>query len=119
MATFPVLSTGAVAQYPLSRGTSFLVDVVRFLDGSDQRCLSRGRALRRWSIQLSKMTEQELSSLEQFFDANQGNFGKFDFVDPFTGETIPNCRIADSKMVTEYLNTRDGAAILSIVENYA
>ena len=63
MATFPILSTGAITQYPLSKGTSFLVDVVRFLDGTDQRCLSRGKRLRRWAIQLSKLTEPELAAL--------------------------------------------------------
>ena len=30
MAAFPILSTGAVAQYPLARGTNFIVDIVRF-----------------------------------------------------------------------------------------
>ena len=60
MAAFPILSTGAVAQYPLARGTNFIVDIVRFLDGSEQRSLTRGRAQRRWVIQLSKVTEAEL-----------------------------------------------------------
>ena len=119
MATFPILSTGAIAQYPLAKGTSFLVDVVPFLDGSDQRCLSRGKGLRRWVVQLSRMTELELAAVEEFFDANQGNFGQFEFVDPFTGETIPNCRLADPKVVTEYLTVGNGSTTFSIVENHA
>jgi Conserved hypothetical protein 2217 (DUF2460) len=117
MAAFPILSTGAVAQYPLARGTNFIVDIVRFLDGSEQRSLTRARAQRRWVIQLSKVTEAELASIEQFFDTNQGNFGSFDFIDPFSGETVRNCRISDPKIITEYLAARNGSTIVSIVEN--
>lgn len=118
MATFPILSTGSITQYPLSKGTGFSVDVTRFLDGSDQRCLARGKRLRRWAIQLSKLTEPELADLEQFFEQSQGNFGHFEFVDPLTGETVPNCRLANPTIVTEYLAAGNGSASLSVVENY-
>jgi hypothetical protein len=35
MATFPLLSTGAVAQYPLVRSTDYAVEIVDFLDGTN------------------------------------------------------------------------------------
>src|SRR5689334_14065483 len=103
MPTFPLLSTGAVAQYPLSRLTSYATDVIQFLDGSQQRCLTRGKKLRRWQISLSQLNETELSLLEQFFDSTQGNFSVFTFTDPFTGDLVPNCRLLNPSIVTQYL----------------
>lgn len=114
--TFPLLSTGAVAQYPLSRGTSYDVDVVQFLDGSQQRCLVRGRKLRRWLISLAQLGESELASVEQFFDSVQGNAELFTFVDPLTNESVPNCRISNPSILTQYVAVGSGSAAIWIEE---
>ncbi len=119
MSTFPLLSTGAVAQYPLARSSSYAVEAIKFLDGSQQRCLTRGKTLRRWLIALQQLSEIELSQLEQFFDAMQGSFGTFTFSDPFTGQAVPNCRINNPAVVTEYLASGNGKAALLIEEIYA
>jgi hypothetical protein len=116
MTTFPLLSTGAVAQYPLSRGTSYDVDVVRFLDGSQQRCLIRGKQLRRWLISLAQLEENELANVEQFFDAMQGNAELFAFIDPFTNEPVPNCRISNPSILTQYVAVGSGSAAIWIEE---
>jgi hypothetical protein len=116
MTTFPVLSTGAVAQYPLSRGTSYHVDTVRFMDGSRQQCLVLGKRLRRWLISLSQLNELELASLEQFFDNVQGNAQLFTFVDPLSGESVPNCRLGNSSMLTQYNAMGSGSAAIWIEE---
>jgi hypothetical protein len=116
MATFPLLSTGAVAQYPLSRGTSYDVDTVRFLDGSEQRCLVRGKRLRRWLISLSQLNESELASVEQFFDSVQGNAEFFTFVDPVTNESVLNCRISNPFILTQYTALESGSASIWIEE---
>lgn len=116
MVTFPLLSTGAVAQYPLSRGTSYDVDIVRFLDGSQQRCLVRGRKLRRWLISLSQLSESELASVEQFFDTVQGNAELFTFIDPMTSESVPNCRLSNSSVVTQYATVGSGSTSIWIEE---
>jgi hypothetical protein len=116
MATFPLLSTGAVAQYPLSRGTSYDVDIVRFLDGSEQRCLVRGRKLRRWLISLAQLNETELADIEQFFDEAQGNAQLFTFIDPLTNEGVPNCRISNPSLATQYTSSGNGSASLWIEE---
>jgi hypothetical protein len=116
MTTFPLLSTGAVAQYPLSRGTSHDVDIVRFLDGSQQRCLVRGKKLRRWLISLAQLEENELANVEQFFDAMQGNTELFTFIDPVTNEPIPNCRISNPSVLTQYAAVGNGSAAIWIEE---
>ena len=43
MSAFPKLKTGAVAQYPASRALSQATEVVRFLDGTEQRYRAAGR----------------------------------------------------------------------------
>jgi hypothetical protein len=116
MATFPLLSTGAVAQYPFSRGTSYNVEVIQFLDGSDQRCLTRGKKLRRWLVSLQQLNESELSQLEQFFDLVQGDFGRFTFLDPVTGESVANCRVSNPSVVTQYLWAGSGGGAIWIEE---
>lgn len=116
MASFPVLSTGAVGQYPMAKGVSYNVEVIRFMDGSDQRYLTRGKPLRRWLIKLEQLTETELGQLERFFESAQGNFGSFEFPDPFSGETVPNCRIVDPYLLTEYAAVGTGTTALVVEE---
>lgn len=117
MVSFPLLSTGAVAQYPLTRGTSFAVETILFLDGTGQRSMTRGKKLRRWQVSLSQLDEAELQSVEQFFEGVQGNFGVFTFVDPYTGESVPNCRLSNPSVVTQYLASGSGKATVWIEES--
>jgi hypothetical protein len=103
MPTFPLLNTGAVAQYPLPLTYTWPVEVIRFIDGSDQRFLVRGKTLRSWHVQLSALREDEIFALEQFMEAVQGQYTLFNFPDPYSGETVPNCRLGSSDLSTEYL----------------
>ena len=68
MATFPVLKTGAVAQYPLERGVRFSTQAVRFMDGSRQRFRLYGPGLRRWTLKLDLLDEQELGAVISFVE---------------------------------------------------
>lgn len=88
MATFPTLRTGAVAQYPLKKTTTFQTQAVRFLDGSRQTFRILG-ALRSWSVQLSLLDERELGSVIAF--AEQQGTAPFAFRDPVTGVTVATC----------------------------
>jgi hypothetical protein len=116
MATFPTLSTGAVAQYPLGMGSSYAVETIQFLDGSQQRCLTRGKKLRRWVVRLEQLSELELAQIEEFFDVMQGDYGVFTFTDPFTGAVVNNCRLSSSTAATEYLGLGSGRTALVIEE---
>ncbi len=68
MATFPVLKTGAVAQYPLGFGVRYSTHAVRFLDGSQQKYALIGTGLRRWTISLDLLDEQELGAVIAFVE---------------------------------------------------
>lgn len=103
MVAFPLLSSGAITQYPTDFSTGRSVGLIRFLDGSDQRFLRNSRRLRRWKVELSLLTESEIACLRDFFKAQKGSFSSFNFTDPATSAQIPNCRIANSVMISEYL----------------
>ncbi|MGA7411698.1 MAG: hypothetical protein WBW33_14560 [Bryobacteraceae bacterium] len=118
MATFPALSSGAIAQYPMPAYVARTTQVVRFLDGSDQRCIVRARPVRWWVVKLSLLNDVELALLEGFFTEEQGGFGLFDFPDPFSGQTITNCRLATSALETLYEGPDQGSTELTIMECY-
>jgi hypothetical protein len=116
MAEFPLLSTGAVAQYPVSRASTYATEVIQFVDGSQQRCMSRGKLLRRWQLTLTQLSDAELLAIEHFFESAQGNFGLFTFTDPITGNSVPNCRLQDPYILTQYLAVGNGSAVVVIEE---
>ena len=102
MGSFPLLSTGAVTQYPLEIATGQGIQVVRFLDGTDQRYRMQGRMFRRWQIHLSLLNESETHALEAFFMAQLGGYSTFVFPDPYSGTEVANCRFAEDNFLSEY-----------------
>ena len=90
MATFPILKTGAVAQYPLACGVRFSTQAVRFMDGSQQRFRLIGTGLRRWTMKLDLLDEQELGAVIAFVE-QQGS-AVFAFTDPADGRQRCNLR---------------------------
>ncbi len=116
MLTFPTLSTGAVAQYPLPVSYTSPVEIVRFIDGTDQRYLSRGQTLRSWHVQLSFVNEDEIRQIERFFESLQGQYALFAFPDPYSGQIVLNCVMGQSALVTDYLATDLASANFWVVE---
>ncbi len=89
MANFPTLKTGAIAQYPLAVKFRYSTQAVQFLDGSRQTFRLYPAGLRRWSVQLAGLDDQELDLLISFVEAQGG--APFSFTDPVTGATVANC----------------------------
>jgi hypothetical protein len=117
--TFPLLSSGAVAQYSLPVVTGQAVQTIRFLDGADQRYLIQGRTFRQWEIQLTLLKDSEIAQLQTFFDEQQGDYGLFDFPDPISGETISNCRFLIPEMTCSYEGVGASSTILYVTETNA
>ena len=92
MPDFPALKTGAVAQYPLEYGVRFATQAVRFMDGSWQRFPLYGAGLRRWTLKLDLLDEDELAAVIAFVE-RQGS-APFAFTDPNTGAIAPTCVIS-------------------------
>lgn len=116
MATFPFLSTGAIAQYPLVTETVQPAAVIRFLDGSDQRFSIVGISLRQWQIRLDLLSEIEIKRLETFYADRLGDYLSFDFPDPISGSIVPNCRFAAPTMSSDYLGLNVNSASFWILE---
>jgi hypothetical protein len=114
MATFPLLKTGAVTQYPSTLGAQFQTQPVRFLDGSSQRFCVYGNALRQWVISLTQLDEQELSAVIAFGEA-QGT-ATFTFTDPASGADVANCIISQGSLTAGMQGELNGQASLVIEE---
>lgn len=117
MSSFPQLKTAAIMQYPATRSFERRNQVMRFLDGSEQRYRGFGLPLRRWTIRLELLDESELAALESFFLANQGAYGSFSFTDPWDGVEYPNCSLEQDIFEFELTGEMRGATSLVVVEN--
>jgi hypothetical protein len=118
VATFPILSSGAITQYPIPLTTGQATQVIRFLDGSDQRYLAQGKMLRSWEIRLGLLNDTEIQRIEEFFTSQQGDYSRFIFPDPFTGSNVPNCRLGAAGLVSDYLGVDASSTSLWVLETH-
>jgi hypothetical protein len=114
---FPVLKTGAVAQYPSARTETFSTRALRFVDGAEQRYRLFASPLHRWHIRLDLLDEAELAAIDEFFVANGGRAGVFSFTDPWDGTAYPNCSFDHDELAAEALGPGRGRTVLTIKEN--
>jgi phage-related protein len=117
MATFPALKTGAVAQYGSDRMRQFSTQVLRFVDGSEQRFPGYGAALLQWVIRLDLLDESELENLEQFFEDEGGRAGSFSFTDPWDGTVYPSCSFASDDLSLQFEGVARGKTQVVVKEN--
>jgi phage-related protein len=117
MSGFPRLKTNAVMQYPAARVVEFSTQVVRFVDGSEQRYRNLGAPLRSWVIRLELLDESELAALEDFFTGMQGAFGAFTFTDPRDGREYANCSLEREWFATVLAGEMRGGTVLVVREN--
>lgn len=116
MAEFPTLKSGAVAQYPLVRELRRDTDVLRFIDGAEQRYRG-GETVRRWVIRLDRVDEEELAAIERLFEETQGRAGSFSFRDPWDGSTYQDCSFEEDDFTERRRGEGLGEAVLIIREN--
>jgi phage-related protein len=117
MSSFPVLSTGAVAQYPASRTFECATRVLVFVDGSEQRFRQTASPERRWTIRLEKLNDEEMAAIEAFLAGRQGSYGSFAFTDPWDGTVYPDCSLETDEAPLNYRNLLRGGATLVVREN--
>jgi hypothetical protein len=117
MASFPQLKSSAVAQYPARRTLVFRNEAVRFIDGRQQWYRDSAGAVRRWEILLDHIDEGEAAALDEFFQAQQGAFGSFEFVDPWDGALFSDCSFAIDELEVEAQGEMRIATRLIIQEN--
>jgi hypothetical protein len=117
MARFPLLKTGAVAQYPLEERLAFRNELLWFVDGSRQAYRGAGEALKRWVIRLELLEPSEARTLEEFYMEHKGGFGVFSFVDPVDQQEYPNCSFDQQECTWEFSGERRGAGVLIVRQN--
>ncbi len=114
MASFPALKTGAAAQYPLGYGVRFSTQAVRFMDGSQQRFALYGTGLRRWTLKLDLLGEDELAAVIGFVE-QQGS-APFAFTDPATGAVASTCVISGKQLDVTMQGEMKGQTTIVIEE---
>jgi hypothetical protein len=87
------------------------------MDGSDQRYRQYTPALQRWTIKLNLLDEGELHALEQFFATQEGGFGTFSFVDPWTQSVYLSCSFEQDTLFYQLTDTSQGTLSVVVVEN--
>lgn len=117
MATFPTLKTKAVAQYPAGKAIQFQNQVLRFLDGTEQRYRDSAGPLHRWVIRLDELDEGEMAAVEAFFATNEGRFASFAFTDPWDGTQYTNCSLQTDEADLVSVEEMRGRTSLTVVEN--
>lgn len=114
MAIFPVLKTGAIAQYPLDSGVSYSTQAVRFMDGSQQKFRLIGTGLRQWTLKLDQLDEQELAAVIAFVE-EQGS-AVFAFTDPVTGDNVATCIVSGQQFDATMSGEWSGRTTVVIAE---
>ena len=117
MSTFPTLKTGAVLQYPAQKEIRFSTQVIRFIDGSEQRFQLYQTPLHRWMIRLELLDQNELHQLQEFFRTQGGAAQSFAFTDPWDGTNYPNCNIEEDEMLSALLDEASGKTSITVHEN--
>jgi phage-related protein len=117
MITFPALKTGAVMQYPATKSIDYRNQVLRFLDGAEQRYRDCKSALHTWVVRLDLLDETEMNSLEQFFLSRQGVYGSFSFVDPWDNTPYPDCSLDNDVLDLKFYDIARGTTSVVIREN--
>lgn len=117
MADFPLLKSGAVAQYPSEKIQEHATAVYRLMEGNEQRFpLSAGR-LRRWVIRLELLDEEELVRLEEFFLQQGGAAGSFSFFDPWDEVEHIDCSFEDDDFEAVFAGVGNAGTGLIVREN--
>lgn len=114
MADFPLLRTGAVAQFPLSRSLRMPVQSVTFVDGSRQTYRLRTAPARRWFVRLDQLDAEELNAVIDFAETQGAD--EFPFIDPVTGGAVERCVIGDPGLESGMHSELWGQTILTIEE---
>lgn len=117
MSDFPALNTGAVMQYPAQRSVQCATQVLRFVDGTEQRFAGYETLLRRWVIRLEKLSEDEMNRIASFYTAQAGGSGTFSFTDPWDGTVYPSCSFEDDEMAVGLSGENQLKTTLTIRDN--
>ena len=90
---------------------------LRFVDGREQRYRDSAGPLHRWEVLLERLDDGEVATIADFFAANEGAFGDFEFTDPMDGRVYPHCSVAGDDLTVGTVGEMSGEMTVVIVEN--
>ena len=82
MLYYPQLSTGSIAQFPITRSVNMRTVANQLPSGFTIRMADTGAQKVQWRLAYSDLTDGERSSIESLFEASQGQLNTFTFLDP-------------------------------------
>jgi hypothetical protein len=82
MLYYPQLTTGAISQFPVRRGTNMRTVANQLPSGFAIRMADTGAQKVQWQLQYSDLTDGERASIESLFEASEGQLNTFTFLDP-------------------------------------
>jgi hypothetical protein len=82
MAVFPQLTSGALAQFPVTKSNQLRTVVNTMADGSVITLADPAGAFTGWQLQYSNLSDAEAAALQQFFSSMEGSLNQFIFLDP-------------------------------------
>jgi hypothetical protein len=82
MLYYPQLTTGSIAQFPVSRTTNMRTVANQLPSGFTIRMADAGAQKVQWRLVYSDLTDGERSALESLFEASEGQLNTFTFLDP-------------------------------------
>src|ERR1700682_2104067 len=82
MLYYPQLASGALCQLPIKTRTRLRTVSNELPSGDNIRMTDPGIATVRWRLQYAGLTDGERSSIEQLFEAAEGQLTTFTFLDP-------------------------------------
>jgi hypothetical protein len=82
MLYYPQLTTGSIAQFPVTRTVNMRTVANQLPSGFTIRMADTGAQKVQWRLVYSDLTDGERSSLESLFEASEGQLNTFTFLDP-------------------------------------
>ena len=104
-------------QYPAKATLRYSNQLIRFVDGFEQRYRDSSAPLHEWVIRLDKLDEAEMKALETFFIEEEGEFASFTFVDPKDNVTYPDCSLVIDDLDFSFDGERRGKTSVIVREN--
>ena len=82
MLYYPQLATGSLAQFPVRRWMELRTLTNEILGGDTIRAQDAGSGTVHWELQYTGLSDAEWSSIDQLFQAAEGQLNTFTFLDP-------------------------------------
>lgn len=115
MPAFPTFTAGESVHLPFSQGRGFQNVTNRQPHGWQYAYNLLATPLGRWQIQFS-LSDADLVTLQNFWDARKGAYEEFTFTDPDTGITHSRCRFDGEALAVEDVGPNEHLVTVNIVE---